>query len=74
MVKWDTTRRRFIALDERGILLGLSEVQGLAMGIARTAAMKTVRAAMVLVSVVVEESNGKVRKQWTFTPPGKGHE
>ena len=73
MVKWNPTRRRFFALDENGILLGLSEVQGLAMGIARTAAMKAVRVARVLVSVIVEESNEKLRKQWTFTPPGKGH-
>lgn len=32
-VKWDPIRRRFIALGDSGILLGLSAVQGLAMGI-----------------------------------------
>jgi hypothetical protein len=43
------------------------------MGIARTAAMKAVRVERVSISVMVEDDFGKLRKQWTFTPPGKGH-
>ena len=72
-VKWDSTRRRFIALDDTGTLLGLSEVQGLAMGIARAAAMKGVRVARVRISVMIEDDQGNLRKQWIFAPPGKGH-
>ena len=71
VTKWDPDRRRFIALDDTGILLGLSQTQGLAMGIARTAAINAARVKGDQVTVVVEDDKGKRTKQWTFAPPNK---
>jgi hypothetical protein len=71
VTKWDPDRRRFIALDDTGILLGLSHTQGLAMGIPRAAAIDAARVKDAQVSVVVEDENGKRKKQWTFAPPKK---
>lgn len=72
-VMWDDARRRYIALDDTGVLLGLSDVKGLAMGIARTAAMNAARERRALVSVYVEDDQGNVKRHWSFAPLGRGH-
>jgi hypothetical protein len=72
-VKWDPGRQRYIAMDDGGVLLGMSAVKGLALGIARTGAMKAAKQHRAAVSVMVEDDFGKFQKQWTFAPPGKGH-
>ena len=69
--KWDTTRRLFVALDDSGTLLGTSEMKGLAMGIARTAAIDAARERKIKITVMVEDDGGTLRKQWTFAPPTK---
>jgi hypothetical protein len=71
VIKWDPDRRRFIALDDASALLGLSQTQGVAIGVARTAAINAARLQGAQVSVVVEDENGKRKKQWTFAPPNK---
>ena len=68
LVKWDSKRGRFIVLNDKGVLLGLSRVRSLALGIARTAALNATRSQKIQVVVMVEES-GKLKKQWTFDPP-----
>jgi hypothetical protein len=68
VAKWDPARQRFIALDHDGVLLGLAHNLGLAMGIARTAAMRTAWMDQVRVTVMVEE-DGKLKKKWVFDPP-----
>jgi hypothetical protein len=73
-MKWDPDRRRFIALDDSGVLLGLSRLKGLATGIARTAAMNAANDRRIAISILVEDDNGKMKKQWTFAPSGKGHD
>jgi hypothetical protein len=71
VTKWDADRRRFVALDDAGVLLGLSPTQGVAMGIARTAAIKEAEVRRCRITVVVEDENGKRKKHWTFAPPSK---
>ena len=72
-VMWDDARRRYIALDDSGVLLGLSPTKGVAMGIARTAAIDAARDRSKTISVLVEDDGGKFLKQWTFAPPARGH-
>jgi hypothetical protein len=69
--KWDPTRRLFVALDDSGTLLGMSEMKGLAMGIARTAAISAAKKRKIKITVIVEDDGGTLTKQWTFAPPTK---
>jgi hypothetical protein len=73
-VRWDPTRRRYVAEDDGGSLLGLSQTKGIAMGTARTAAINAAKERRATVSVLVENDGGKMVKQWTFAPPTKGYE
>ena len=73
VVNWDPVRSRFVALDDGGAVLGLSHMKGAAIDIARIAAMKAAKQQRAAVSVMVEDDYGKLKKQWTFAPPGKGH-
>ena len=70
LVRWDETRRRYVVLDD-GVLLGLSDRKGLAMEITRTTAIKAAQEHQAMVTVMVEDDVGRLKKQWTFTPPGK---
>jgi hypothetical protein len=72
-VKWDSERRRFLALDDSLALIGLSPAKGLAIGIAKTAAIDAARTRRAKVTLMVEDYDGKLRKHWTFAPLGKGH-
>jgi hypothetical protein len=72
VAKWDEERRQYVALSDDGTLLGMSHVKGLAIGVARTAALDAVRERRVKITVMAEDDDGKLRKQWTFAPPGKG--
>jgi hypothetical protein len=72
VAKWDKERRQYVALSDDGTLLGMSHMKGLAIGLARTAALDAVRERRVKITVMAEDDDGKLRKQWTFAPPGKG--
>jgi hypothetical protein len=72
VAKWDEERRQYVALSDDGTLLGMSHVKGLPIGVARTAALDAVRERRVKITVMAEDDDGKLRKQWTFAPPGKG--
>jgi hypothetical protein len=69
--EWDPTHRRFVAFDDSGTLLGMSDTKGLVMGIARTAAINAARERKIKITVMVEDDAGTLRKQWTFAPPTK---
>jgi len=69
--KWDPARRQYVALDDNGGLLGMSRLKGLAMGIARSAAVNAAKERGVKITVMVEDDSGTFRKQWTFAPPSK---
>jgi len=68
VAKWDPQRSRYVALDDSGSLLGTSQTRSLAMGIARTGAMKAASERRVHVVVLVE-TDGKLKEEWTFDPP-----
>ena len=72
VAKWDEERRQYVALSDDGTLLGMSHMKGLAVGLARTAALHAARERRVRITVMAEDDDGKLRKQWTFAPPGKG--
>lgn len=69
---WDANRRRYVAVDDDGALLGLSPDKNLAMGIAHTAALNAARDRVAAVSVMVEDDRGKF-KTWESFAPGKAH-
>ena len=69
VTKWDALRRRYIALDDSGVLLGMSHTKGLAMGIARTAAINGAKERGTKITVMAEGDDEKLKKQWTFAPP-----
>jgi hypothetical protein len=73
VAKWDEERRQYVALSDDGALLGMSHLKGLAIGLARTAALDASRERHIRITVMAEDDDGKLRKHWTFTPPGKGH-
>lgn len=71
VAKWSEEHRQYVALSDDGTLLGMSHTKGLAMGIARSAALDATRERRVRITVMVEDDNGKLKKQWTFAPPGQ---
>ena len=71
VAKWDPARRQYVALDDSGALIGMSDVKGAAMGIVRAAAIDAAKARDIKITVMVEDDTGTLKKQWTFAPPSK---